>query len=109
MNAMNVSRDDVYRKFLEIQASIDEDLDPEDVTESSWLVGDTSWRSIEIAYIASQLQEHFGRALPFETLFEDVSKRPEQDIRIGEFIDFVHRSLPDAPALPDPVDDLDAF
>ena len=90
---MNVSRDDVLRKFVEIQKMIDEDLDQDDFDENAWLVGDTNWRSIEIAYIASQLQEHFGRVLPFESLFEDVSTRPEQDIRISEFIDFVHRNL----------------
>lgn len=99
---MTPSREQVLRHFIEVLSSIDEDQDPEDLTEDMFLIGDTSWRSIEIAYIASEIQSHWGRTFPFEKLFEEISARENQDITVGEWVDFVWRHLQEPDAAPEP-------
>ena len=86
-------RDQVFEHFVGILRSLDEDDDGDEITRETYLIGNMNWRSVEIVYLANEVQEHYGQTFPFNDLFQEVAEREVQDITVGEWVDFIHENL----------------
>jgi acyl carrier protein len=61
---------------------------------------DLGFESLDLVILGSKIQEHYGRTFPYPAFFAEIGQRAVRDITIGEWVDFIDRSLrePAAPA-----------
>jgi hypothetical protein len=84
---------------MEVLASMgDECESAAAITEDSYILGNLNWRSIEIIYLANALQQHYEQVFPFEDFFQSVEQREGNDVKLGEFVDFIYSNLAETAA-----------
>ncbi|WP_406700279.1 acyl carrier protein [Singulisphaera sp. Ch08] len=54
---------------------------------------DLGLASIDAVVLGEQLQNHYGRPLPFGDLMAALGQRSDRDLRIGELVDFLVKHL----------------
>ena len=54
---------------------------------------DLGLASIDTVVLGEQLEQHYGRSLPFEDLMAELGQRTDRDLAIGELVAFLHRHL----------------
>ena len=98
---MKHAREDVLGYFLGLLRTLSEDhgAGGEDITEDTYLLGNMNWRSIEVIYLANNMQEHYGQQFPFAEFFAQVAQREHRDISVGEWVNFIFKHLNGTPAL----------
>ena len=64
-----------------------------EITPDTWLFADLGFESIDAGILASFVQEHYGRPLPFPQLLAEIGQREVKDLRIGELVGFIHQHL----------------
>jgi acyl carrier protein len=91
---MRHDREDVLGVVIRLvrQLSVDWE-DSGEVTEGTHLLDNMNWRSLDVVVLASDIQEHYGRAFPFAELFAEIGKRAHPDVVVGEVADFVCEHL----------------
>lgn len=62
------------------------------VTLESRLFGELGMESLDAVVLATSLQEHFGKQMPFAELFAEIGEK-QCDLSVGELIAFVQRSI----------------
>jgi len=91
---MNPKREEVLEYFLGLLRSLSEDRDSgTDITEDTYLLGNMNWRSIEVIYLANNMQEHYGQQFPFAEFFAGIAQKEVRDISVSEWVDFIHANL----------------
>ncbi len=63
------------------------------ITEDTRLLADMGFESLDVVILSAQVQEHFGRVLPFTEFFNEIGQRERKDISVGEWVDFVFKHL----------------
>jgi len=58
---------------------------------------DLGLASIDAVVLGEQLQDHYGRALPFGELMGELGQKADRDLRIGDLAAFVARHLGSPP------------
>lgn len=66
-------------------------LDP--ITPETRFFADLGLASIDAVVLGEQLQEHYGRPLPFADLMADLGRREDRDLTVGELVTFLQKSL----------------
>ncbi len=69
-----------------------------EITPDTLLFADLGFESIDTVVLASFVQEHYGRPMPFPQLLADIGRRDVKDLTIGELVGFVHSHLNGAAA-----------
>lgn len=69
-----------------------------EITPDTRLFADLGFESIDAVVLASFVQEHYGRPMPFPQLLADIGQRDVKDLTIGELVGFVHSHLNGAAA-----------
>jgi len=64
-----------------------------EITPDTWLFADLGFESIDAVILASFVQRHYGRPLPFPQLLAEIGQREVKDLRIGELVGFIHQHL----------------
>ena len=69
-----------------------------EITPDTWLFADLGFESIDAVILASFVQEHYGRPLPFPQLLAEIGQKSVKDLRISELVDFIYLHLNSAAA-----------
>jgi acyl carrier protein len=88
------TREAVFKTVVDILRKMDEDWeDSTELTPETWLVADLGLESIDVVVLGTTIQEHYNRSMPFAEFLAEIGEREIRDIRIDQFVDFVHRHL----------------
>jgi acyl carrier protein len=88
------TREAVFETVVDILRKMDEDWeDSIELTLETWLVADLGLESIDVVVLGTTIQEHYNRSMPFAEFLAEIGEREIRDIRIDQFVDFVHRHL----------------
>lgn len=63
------------------------------ITSETRFFADLGLASIDAVVLGEQLQEHYGRTLPFAELMADLGGRQDRDLGVGELASFLHKHL----------------
>jgi acyl carrier protein len=64
-----------------------------EISPDTFLFGDLGFESIDAVVLASHVQDHYQRQLPFPELLAELGRREVKDITIGELVGFIHHHL----------------
>ncbi len=64
-----------------------------EITPKTFLFADLGFESIDAVVLASHVQDHYQRQLPFPELLAELGRREVKDISIGELVEFIHYHL----------------
>jgi acyl carrier protein len=66
------------------------------IDEDTRFFADLGLASIDAVVLGERLQEHYGRALPYNELMAEIGRRTERDLSIGELVAFLATNLSSA-------------
>jgi len=64
-----------------------------EISPETFLFADLGFESIDAVVLASHVQEHYQRQLPFPELLAELGRREIKDMRVGELVEFIHYHL----------------
>lgn len=64
-----------------------------EISTETLLFADLGFESIDAVVLASHVQDHYQRQLPFPELLAELGRREVKDISIGELVEFIHFHL----------------
>jgi len=89
-----VTQDSVLTDVLNLLNQLARDWEYSgEITPDTWLFADLGFESIDAVILASFVQKHYGRSLPYPQLLADLGHREVKDLRIGELVGFIHQHL----------------
>ncbi len=89
-----VSKKAIFDTLLGIMNQLAEDWEYSgEITSETFLVADLGLESIDIVVLATTIQNRYKQSLPFSQFFAKIGQREVRDIRIDEFVEFVHQHL----------------
>lgn len=65
----------------------------EGITPKTFLIADLGLESLDIVVLGETIQKHYQRTLPFAQFLAEIGQREIRDIRIDEFVEFIHQHL----------------
>jgi acyl carrier protein len=66
---------------------------PGPLEETTLFFEDLGLASIDAVVLSEQIQEHYGRPLPFQQLMAEIGRRTDRDLAIGELVSFIASNL----------------
>ena len=94
------SREEIVNDVLLLLRQLADDWEYSgEITEETNLFSDMGFQSMDVVILATVVQEHYQRVLPFTEFFAELGEREQHDISIREWVDFVYHNLADEPAL----------
>jgi acyl carrier protein len=82
----------ILADVLDIMSSMAEDWEyGEEIEESTLLVSELGFESLDLVVIGTSLQERYGR-MPFGEFLADIGQRTVKDATVGELVTFVHEN-----------------
>ena len=63
------------------------------ISPETFLFADLGFESIDAVVLASHVQDHYQRQLPFPELLAELGRREVKDITIGELVAFIYLHL----------------
>jgi acyl carrier protein len=86
---MVASQPRVLSAVLELMATLAGDWEYDgEITADTNLFADLGLESLDLVVLGTTLQERYGR-LPFAEFLASIGQRPQQDVSVGELVDFV--------------------
>jgi acyl carrier protein len=64
-----------------------------EILPETFLFADLGFESIDAVVLASHVQEHYQRQLPFPELLAELGRREIKDMNVGELVEFIHYHL----------------
>lgn len=64
-----------------------------EISPETFLFADLGFESIDAVVLASHVQDHYQRQLPFPELLAELGHREVKDITIGELVEFIYHHL----------------
>lgn len=97
---MNSNHDDILAELLALLRQLADDWEYSGVLdEHTMLVADLGFESLDLVVLGSAVEQHYGKTLPFPEFYAMLGQRPQRDVSIGEWVDFVREHLDSAPQL----------
>lgn len=91
---MYKTREEVMADVLQLLNQLADDWEyGGEITPQTYLFADMGLESLDVVVLATAIQEHYGRVMPFPEFFAEIGQREIRDISVGEWVDFVHRHL----------------
>src|ERR1035437_10226618 len=79
----------ILADVLDIMSTMADDWEyGEEIEESTLLVSELGFESLDLVVIGTSLQERYGR-MPFGEFLADIGQRPVKDATVGELVAFV--------------------
>ncbi len=89
-----VSQEQVFTDLLTILDELNDDWEYSgEVTLETSFFEDLGFESIDVVALGTAIEEHYRRSFPFAEFLAGIGQREEQDIRIGEVIEFIYQQL----------------
>jgi acyl carrier protein len=63
------------------------------IGEETRFFADLGLASIDAVVLGEELQQHYGRTLPFSDLMAEIGRRTDRDLSIGELVGFLQAHL----------------
>ena len=96
-----VSKKAIFDTLLGIMNQLAEDWEYSgEITSETFFVADLGLESIDIVVLATTIQNRYKQSLPFSEFFANIGQREVQDIRLDEFVQFVHQHLDNSDVSP---------
>lgn len=90
----SLSRERIFNDLIEMLHALSEDWEySEPITETTYLIEDLGFESIDIVILCTNVENHYGKPLPFAEFLAEIGQREVRDIRIDELVDFFHAQL----------------
>jgi acyl carrier protein len=87
-------KEQLFNDLIGLLTSLSEDWEYSDpITGSTYLIEHLGFESIDIVILCTNVEEHYGRPLPFAEFLAEIGQREVRDIRIDELVDFFHQHL----------------
>ena len=89
-----LSKEQLFNDLIGLLDSLSEDWEYSDpITGETYLIEHLGFESIDIVILCTNVEQQYGRALPFAEFLAEIGQREVRDIRIDELVDFFHRHL----------------
>ncbi len=89
-----LSKEQLFNDLIGLLNSLSEDWEYSDpISGSTYLIEDLGFESIDIVILCTNVEQHYGRPLPFAEFLAEIGQREVRDIRIDELVDFFHGHL----------------
>ncbi len=89
-----LSKEQLFNDLIGLLNSLSEDWEYSDpITGETYLIEHLGFESIDIVILCTNVEEHYGRPLPFAEFLAEIGQRDVRDIRIDELVDFFHQHL----------------
>lgn len=89
-----ISQDAVLSDVVSLLSSLARDWEYSgEISPETFLFADLGFESIDAVVLASHVQNHYQRQLPFPQLLAELGRREVKDISIGELVEFIHGHL----------------
>ena len=98
---MQRSRPEILADVVELIPTVRDDAPSADdvaISDTTMFLADLGWGSLEVVILANAMQDRYEQMFPFVEWFQKIGRQGQQDISIGEWVDFVHGHL-EQPAL----------
>lgn len=93
-----LSRGNIRNELLTILGEWREDWDyAGTITEDTSIFNDLGFESIDAVAFGSAIEEHFNQSLPFAEFLTTVRERQQEDITVGNLLDFLMANLEGSP------------
>ena len=90
----NVSQEQVFKDLLIILDELSDDWEySEEITPTTSFFEDLGFESIDVVALGTAIEEHYRRSFPFAEFLAGIGQREDQDIKIGEVVEFIYRQL----------------
>ena len=91
---MTITRDIIQVDTIALLRSLAADWDYSgEITLDTYLIQNLGSTSLDVVILSTTVQQKYDTIMPFTDLFADIGQREVRDITVGEWIDFVYRSL----------------
>ena len=91
---MPLSREQVLNDLLASLRQLADDWEYEgEITQDTFFFQDMGLESLDVVVLATVVQDHYGRALPFSDFFAEIGQREHRDVSVGEWADFIYTHL----------------
>ena len=91
---MAIDQESVMTEVLNLLSQLARDWEYSgQILPETFLFADLGFESIDAVVLASHIQDHYQRQLPFPELLAELGRREVKDITIGELAEFIHYHL----------------
>ncbi len=89
-----LSKEKLFNDLIGLLNSLSDDWEYSDpITGSTYLIEHLGFESIDIVILCTNVEQHYGRPLPFAEFLAEIGQREVRDIRVDELVDFFHQHL----------------
>lgn len=89
-----VSQEQVFTDLLAILEELSDDWEYSgEVTLETSFFEDLGFESIDVVALGTTIEERYHRSFPFAEFLARIGQRENQDIQIGEVVEFVYQQL----------------
>jgi acyl carrier protein len=89
-----VSQEQVFADLLTILDELSDEWEYSgEITLETSFFEDLGFESIDVVALGTAIEEHYRRPFPFAEFLAGIGQREEQDIRIGEVVEFIYHQL----------------
>jgi len=89
-----VSQEQVFTDLLTILEELSDDWEYSgEVTLETSFFEDLGFESIDVVALGTAIEERYRRPLPFAEFLAGIGQRENQDIQIGEVVEFIYQQL----------------
>lgn len=89
-----MTKEKLLEDLKELLLTLSEDWEyGEPITESTYLIQDLGFESIDIVVLCTNVEQQYNQTLPFSEFLAEIGQREVRDIRIDELVDFFYRHL----------------
>ena len=89
-----MTKEKLLEDLKELLLTLSEDWEyGEPITESTYLIQDLGFESIDIVVLCTNVEQQYNQTLPFSEFLAEIGQREVRDIRIDELVDFFCRHL----------------
>jgi len=89
-----VSQEQVFTDLLTILEELSDDWEYSgEVTLETSFFEDLGFESIDVVALGTAIEERYRRPFPFAEFLAGIGQRENQDIQIGEVVEFIYQQL----------------
>jgi len=89
-----LSKDKVLKDIVAIITDLTSDWDSDvEVSSETRILNDLGFSSIDVATMASILEQYYRRSFPFAEFLLELEKKGAQDLKLDQLADFIYSNL----------------
>ena len=87
---MKQSRQEILDSILKSLSELSQDWDYSDpIGPDSLLFSEMGLDSLDLVVLGTEMQEHYGRQMPFAEFLASIGERGQRDVAVSELVDFI--------------------